>query len=86
MLKIESANAVLSGTPVCKVLFNAIPPSIASSLAIANGPKAFFTNLPAEAALLVKFVSFILIWISVVIYINDLYEKNSIELDIFCAW
>ena len=25
-LKIESANAVLSGTPVCKVLFNAIPP------------------------------------------------------------
>jgi len=56
-LKRESAKAVLSGTPVCNVLFNAIPPSIASSLAIANGPKAPFMNLPAVAALLVNLVS-----------------------------
>ena len=29
-----------------------------------------------ESFSLVKFVSFIIIWISVIIYLNDLYEKN----------
>ena len=44
---------------------------ITSSLQVILG--YFYYN---EEFLLVKFVSFIIIWIAVIIYLKDLYEKN----------